>query len=249
MVPLFKVWVVVKGVVRSLSYEWTYNGEEIPGAFSDTLVGSGFRKGDEVAVKVSTGAEHASAWTVIANTPPLVTSVTVLPESPRRGTEIRADAEGEDSDGDYLYFDYQWIINGEESFLNVNSRLNGYEFKRGDAIAVRVGVSDDEVAGDSYTTPAFVAVNAYPEIISRPPQAFQGWNYAYHVEVEDPDEDEIDFKLLQAPEGMEIDSSGMITWEIRKGSGGNHSVEVEVDDAHGGVDTQHYELNIGISGE
>ncbi|VAV82639.1 Beta-hexosaminidase [hydrothermal vent metagenome] len=238
--------VIVKGAARSLSYEWEHNGEEIPGAFSDTLGSIGFKKGDEVVVTVSTGAARASVATVIGNTPPLIKSVTVLPQSPRRGAAVRASAEGEDIDGDFLRFDYQWIINGEESMLNTFSRLNGKEFERGDSISVRVRVSDDAAVGNSYTTPVFVVVNAYPEITSRPPQSFQGWGYSYQVEVEEPDGDSVGFRLLEAPEGMEIDSGGMITWEIRKGSAGNHSVEVEVDDGHGGVDTQRYELNIGI---
>ncbi len=238
--------VTVKGVARSLSYEWQHNGEEIPGALSPTLAGTGFIKGDEVVVTVSTGAERASLGIVIGNTPPLIKSVTVLPQSPRRGTSVRASAEGEDVDGDFLHFDYQWIINGQESLLNIFSRLSGKEFERGDSVSVRVRVSDDEAVGNSYTTPVFVVANAHPEIISRPPQAFQGWGYLYQVEVEDPDGDVVGFRLLEAPEGMEIDSGGMITWEIRKGSAGNHSVEIEVDDGRGGVDTQRYELNIGI---
>ncbi len=238
--------VIVRGAARSLTYEWKHNGEEIPGALSDTFAGGGLKKGDEVVVTVSTGAERASVGTVIGNTPPLIRSVTVMPQPLRRGAEVRASAEGEDIDGDFLRFDYQWIVNGKESLLNTYSRLNDKEFERGDSVSVRVRASDDEAVGDSYTTPAFVVGNAYPEIISRPPQSFQGWGYVYQVEVDEPDGDVVGFKLLEAPEGMEIDSGGMITWEIRKGSAGNHSVVIEADDGHGGVDTQRYELNIDI---
>ncbi|VAW36343.1 hypothetical protein MNBD_DELTA02-95 [hydrothermal vent metagenome] len=238
--------VMVKGAARSMSYEWTHNGEEIPGAYSDTLDGAGLKKGDEVVATVIAGAERASAEAVIGNTPPLIKSVTVLPQPLRRGAQVSASAEGEDVDGDFLRFDYQWIINGEESPLNTYSRLNGREFKRGDSVSVRVRVSDDEAVGNSYTTPAFVVENAYPEITSRPPQAFQGWGYAYQVEVDEPDGDRVGYKLLQAPEGMKIDGGGRITWEIGKGSAGNHSVVVEVDDGRGGVNTQRYELSIGL---
>jgi len=241
--------VIVKGEARNLSYEWKHNGEEIPGAFSDTLAGIDFKKGDEVIVVVSTDTEYSSVRVVIGNTPPLVKSVSVSPQPLRRGTEIFVSAEGEDVDEDSLYFDYQWVINGEESLLNTNSRLKGTEFERGDNVSVRVMVSDNEYNGNSYTTPAFVVVNAYPKITSRPPQAFQGWRYTYQVKVDEPDGDSLGFRLLQAPEGMEINGGGMITWKIRKGSAGSHSVEIEVDDGRGGVDNQHYELSIDISGE
>ena len=241
--------VIVKGEARNLTYEWKHNGEEIPGASFDTLAGIDSKKGDEVIVVASTDTEYASAHVIIGNTPPIVKSVTVSPQPLRSGTDVFVSVEGEDVDEDSLYFDYQWVINGEESLLNTNSRLNGKEFERGDNVSVRVLVSDTEHVGNFFTTPAFVVVNAYPKITSVPPQAFKGWRYVYQVKVDDPDEDSLVFSLLQAPKGMVIDSNGRITWDIKKGSSGSYIIEVEVVDGQGGVDTQHYELSIGVSGE
>ncbi len=224
-------------------------GDPIPGATTERLEGVDLKKGDIVLVVANADGERVSVETEIVNTPPVIKSVTVEPRSISSGLDVSVSAVGEDLDGDLARFDYQWVINGEESLSNTLSSLKGNEFKRGDMISVIVGVSDYEAKGDPYTTPGFEVLNAVPKITSVPPKEFEGWDYSYQVLVADLDGDDIAFKLLLAPEGMKIDSSGMIAWKMKHGNAGNHSVEIEVDDGNGGVVTQRYEIVLGISGE
>ncbi len=65
--------------------------------------------------------------------------------------------------------------------------------------------------------------------------------YLYEVKAVDPDADSLSYRLLVAPEGMDIgSSSGFISWAPTAKQVGNHSVKVEVTDGRGGVATQEF---------
>jgi RHS repeat-associated protein len=88
------------------------------------------------------------------------------------------------------------------------------------------------------------AGNHAPIIVSEPiTSAYISKTYIYDVNALDADNDSLTYSLVQAPEGMIIDSNtGIINWNIPVV--GQQDVTVGVQDSRGGVDTQHFSLNV-----
>lgn len=96
---------------------------------------------------------------------------------------------------------------------------------------VTVEVSDGVFIDIQEFTIEVANVNDAPEIISgHITTATQDLPYSYDVEAVDVDGDELEFSLLESPDGMEINSSGYITWTPTKYQVGLNSVKVEVTD-------------------
>lgn len=86
--------------------------------------------------------------------------------------------------------------------------------------------------------------NFAPIITSKPAvAAYTSKAYSYDVIAVDPDKDPLTYALINAPTGMTIDSaSGKILWGLP--INGQSDVTVRVQDNRGGVDTQHFTLNV-----
>lgn len=72
--------------------------------------------------------------------------------------------------------------------------------------------------------------------------------YSYDVEAVDLDSDTLTYSLIEAPEGMVIDSqTGLITWDPDTLPGNDAvSVSVVVEDRRGGVDQQDFEIQVTV---
>ncbi len=69
--------------------------------------------------------------------------------------------------------------------------------------------------------------------------------YSYNVEAIDPDDDHLEYSLLEAPPGMKIDrESGLIDWLVASTNLGQHAVTVQVADGRGGVDEQSFVIDV-----
>ncbi len=78
---------------------------------------------------------------------------------------------------------------------------------------VLVVVSDGEFTVYQLFTIVVLAVNNAPEITSTAiTSATEDLEYTYQVEAEDPENDVLTYSLINAPDGMEISSEGLITW-------------------------------------
>ena len=81
-----------------------------------------------------------------------------------------------------------------------------------------VTVSDGDLAAEQSFEITVAAVNDVPVITSQAIlDATEDIEYSYQVEVEDPDNDSFVFELEDAPEGMSISDSGLITWTALEG--------------------------------
>ena len=91
-------------------------------------------------------------------------------------------------------------------------------------------------------------VNNAPEITSTPDTVFniETGIYEYDVDAVDPDDDELTYSLVEAPEGMTIDAiTGVISWQpdiIPFDS--VVPVEIRVEDGRGGFDIQEYQIEV-----
>ncbi|MEZ6048647.1 MAG: putative Ig domain-containing protein [Planctomycetaceae bacterium] len=85
--------------------------------------------------------------------------------------------------------------------------------------------------------------NAAPVISSQPStQVHSADTYQYQVSAYDPNGDTITYTLVNAPTGMTISATGLITWTA--GTVGPYSVSVKVEDPQLASVTQSYTLNV-----
>lgn len=88
--------------------------------------------------------------------------------------------------------------------------------------------------------------NRAPVIASTPNfTAEVGSLYQYEVAASDPDGDTLTYEVLGKPDGMEIDSNGLITFTPT--AAGEHALVVQVQDPEGATATQGYQLSVTVN--
>ncbi len=147
---------------------WTVNGAALP-VTASTLTGADFDADDVVACSVTPndgtvdGAAVSSGSVTIANTEPVVTSVTLAPSSPRTNDTLVAAAGGSDTDGDSVAFRYAWYVNGGLVSGVTGASLPGtLWFARGDSVEVRVTPDDGRDLGAAVPSSAVTVANSAP---------------------------------------------------------------------------------------
>jgi hypothetical protein len=107
-------------------------------------------KGKEAEVKTKT------------NSPPVITSVNILPGKPNRESELNLLIQSQDPDGDPITYQYQWLKNEEEIIGQNQNTLKKGNFKKGDLIQVRVTPFDGKVDGTPFLSPPVRILNSPP---------------------------------------------------------------------------------------
>jgi hypothetical protein len=235
-----------------LSYEWLINDKPVSGVSARVLPSVHFRQGDRIVVRVTPSDDHGdgpvmeSGVVVIENSPPIVTSVSLMPAPPSASEPVRTTVKGSDPDHDQIRYSYTWFNNGEEIFGQSGETLLQSHFLRGDMLMVEVVASDGKVKSQPVRSEPQAVRNSPPVIISSPPTGLADQNqYLYHVVAEDPDGDPVTYTLLAAPPGMQIDAStGQVSWQVTPEHEGRHSIEIAVADQAGAKMLQHYVLEI-----
>ena len=234
-------------------YQWVRNGRDIPGANGKTLSSDHFKKGDSISIRVTPsdgklqGRETSSGPVRILSSPPVVTSVTIEPELPRRNSVLKASVVASDPDGDTIAFSYQWVKNGAVLMGESSETLQDKTLKKGDRIIIRVEPYDMEATGEEVASQEVIILNSAPVITSSPrAQKLQSGYYQYQVVAEDPDGDTISFSLSpSSPRGMTIDPrTGLVRWKIEGNAAGTHTIEITATDGDEGRCTQKYQLTM-----
>jgi len=99
------------------------------------------------------------------NSPPVITSVQILPENPTVESELRLDVQGHDPDGDSMTFLPQWIRNGKEIVGERKNTLTLKDFKKGDSIEVSVIPSDGKTEGKPFLSSSVKILNSPPVLL------------------------------------------------------------------------------------
>ena len=147
---------------------WEINGHVLDGLDGETLTGAWFDRRDQVACLVTVDRAGAPTYSSnkvwIRNSAPVLSSVTLSPESPQESDILRATVEGADPDPEdqaFLEFHFSWTVNGDEA--GEDSDILGSSFwDKGDSVAVSVWGSDGLLEGESISSEAVVAVNTAP---------------------------------------------------------------------------------------
>ncbi len=99
------------------------------------------------------------------------------------------------------------------------------------------------------TFPATVSIatplcNYPPTVTSAPKMAYTGVQYSYQITATDTEKDPLTFTLTQAPSGLTMNSSGLITWTPTSQQGNlSYPVKVDISDGHSVV---HYTFSIYV---
>ncbi len=231
-------------------YTWTVNGVRLAQR-SAMIQLSRTRKGEPLQVTVTASDGRASsepfeATTYVHNRPPQLSGVRFEPSSAiSAGATVTARPTALDLDGDTISYRYTWWVNGR------TRGGSGPEFstegmRRGDTLRVRVEASDGEDESNSVDSTEVTLGNAPPVIVSQPSGAGKDGVFRYQVRAEDPDGDRLlRISLVKGPEGMAMTATrGLIEWRPSAGQGGNHVIEVVVEDSDGASSMQRFSIDL-----
>lgn len=141
---------------------------------------------------VSCGRHERTEPKSKTNSPPLISSISILPEKPTQESEINLFIQSHDPEGDPVTFQYRWIRNDEEIPGANDSSLKSGSFKKGDLIKVRVVPSDGKVDGIPVLSSAVKILNSSPVIQGasiEPKVAYGTDRLKANVKSSDPDGD------------------------------------------------------------
>ena len=140
----------------TFTYEWTLDGIPLPES-SGSLASTVFQRGDEVSVTVQAfdgelSSDPAVTTVTIANTPPVVSLVTLTPSSPTTRDEITASYTVEDDDGDSVILNFDWYLDGVLVPGETLSTFPGSETMTGETISVSITPNDGIDDGQSVSS-------------------------------------------------------------------------------------------------
>lgn len=229
-------------------HRWFVNKKEV--GDQSVLSLKGFRQGDLISVEVTPsdgkgeGPSLFSPVVQIGNHPPIVTSIVLLPTEPKIGETINAKVEGRDEEGDTIFYDYQWEINGEPVEGVAGNLLYGKLIHSADQIRVLITPSDSFTMGTPTASRLIAVINQPPEIISSPTSEIEENQYRYQVVARDPDGDAIEYRLDGGPPGMAVDTvSGLLVWKVEALSQEIVPVTIQAIDKKGGKSIQRFTIH------
>ena len=217
-------------VIDPEKIHWLVNSTKVEGFGGHRFTPGTLSKGDIVqAVAASGNNELFSNELTIRNSPPSIVRAKLAPDFPTADSTFTVNVNARDDDNDFISFNYKWYVNdefrGDDSYLET-------ELLRGDNVVVEISPTDREDTGKSVRITSQV-LNSLP-VVSDSEPVIEGNIYKHRINVSDPDGDQLTFTLQKGPEGMKIDQSGVLSWEITSDTGGDHDIEVLINDNHGG---------------
>jgi len=225
-------------------YQWYVNGRLVKEGDEPILNTESLKRGDSVMVKVRTKeGEFVSEPVTIVNAPPVIRRAFLLPMSPKKGDILRVDVEAEDPDGDDFSIRYEWSINGVS--VGTDSNTLQADIKRGDNVVVKITPIDAQYA-EGKTVERSVLIGNAPPVIEGGIKGLrvEDGRLTGRIDVVDPDGDDVKFSIVSAPEGLEIDDSGNITWILPPSAGGTHTISIKVSDGYGGESLFNFDLTL-----
>jgi len=241
----------------SLRYSWTIDGRRLLETGPQIRLPESATNASVAVTVVATDGEDQSKATTArfraGNRAPRVTALDIetVEIAGLRGKKPhwRVIAEVEDADGNLASVHYEWIRNGEIVAEGTDVFAKD-RVTRGDVVTVRATAFDGQAHSKTLASPPIEIANSPPEIVSTPPGLDGSGSFRYQPEVRDPDKgDRLTFRLLEGPEGMEIDpESGLLAWKPTIHHAGSHAVAFEVRDPYDGHSRQSFRVRVEVGG-
>jgi len=165
-------------------------------------------------VNFSCGKQERTEPKIKTNSPPVISSVNILPEKPTKASELNSFVQSHDPDWDIITYQYQWLRNNEEIIGENKNSLKSGDFKKGDLIQVRVIPYDGKVNGTPFLSTPMKILNSPPviqEVRIEPKVAYANDNLKVSVTCSDVDRDSVDYTY-------QWEKNGEILGEDKKGA-------------------------------
>jgi len=170
---------------------------------------------------------------------------TVDPGVPRTGDTIKLALQLQE---DAIRAEVKWIINGEQvqtseyDFQNRTIQLDR-PIKMGDVVVATITAYD--VAGNSgRPLERRIVVQKAAPMVKVTNEAIRAGTYTAKIEASDPDGRPVTLTLAQGPEGLTMDGSGNIEWQLLKDKSGRFPLSVVAEDDQGNKSYFSYEVGI-----
>lgn len=233
-------------------YQWIVNGRPLDGQTAPTLPVRFLKQGDMISVEIvpddgkQRGTVYRTAAATVVNTPPIISSLLIRPQSGKPGERLfEAFVEVDDPDRDNFQLWFRWwknktvIKEGDETVLDASG------FSSKDVVMVEVIPRDQMGAGKPMKSEPIVFGNSSPAIISTPSAPVGRERYEYIVKAIDPDGDQILYRLDTAPPGMAITAdTGYIAWQVPPELIGTYKVRVVAEDTQGATAFQEFDVTL-----
>ncbi len=236
----------------TLRYQWFVNGKPLPGEVQSDLRSGSYVRGDLVTCKVQPssgvfdGATMESEAVEIVNTPPTLSAIGTQPERPGRNSGIDLVFEADDFDGDPLEIQVRWFLQRKEIPEANDTHLEGEALTKNLYLWAKIEVNDNSGGIVKGETKKIVISNSPPQILSSPPELSSPTSvYIYQVEAEDADGDPLTYSVT-GPSGINISSSGKLTWKPSLKDKGFNKIRVTVKDDEGASAYQEFEMNLSF---
>jgi hypothetical protein len=183
---------------------------------------------------LSCGKWEGKETKVRTNSPPVISSINILPEKPNRESELNLVIQSHDPDGDPITYRYQWIKNDEEIVGENKSTLRTGNFKKGDFIQVRGTPSDGKADGKRFLSAPVRILNSPPvieQIWIEPKVAYVKDNLKLKIKSSDVDGDFIYYTYRWEKNGIIMaEERGEVLEQGRFKKGDSIAVTVTPDD-------------------
>jgi hypothetical protein len=177
--------------------------------------------GDEPPKPVTTPMGHRAVTDAPGNQPPVVERVSLEPQEPLPGSEVRATVKAADPDGDPVTLAYEWRLDGER--LRTDGPAVRLEYAaKGQELEVRVRASD----GTSQSAPvreSTTIANQRPEVmglrVDPLEEVARGGTVVVSPHAQDADGDPLEFRYRWTVNGREVEEEGesLSTDGLRRG--------------------------------
>jgi hypothetical protein len=117
-----------------------------------------------LGMNVSCGEQQGKEIQHKTNLPPVITSITISPDPPKKGSELSLSIQSHSPGRNPLTYRYQWIKNDDEISGENRETLKSGNFRKGDLIQVKVIPSDGEVDGNPFLS-RLVKISNTPPVV------------------------------------------------------------------------------------
>jgi hypothetical protein len=158
-------------------------------------------------INISCGGQQGAEIQSKTRLLPKITSITILPDPPRKESELSLFIQSYSPSRNPLTYRYQWIKNDDEISGENRETLKSGNFKKGDLIRVKVIPSDGKVDGESFLSVP-VKISDTPPVIEEvdiePKLPYANSDLKAVVKSSDPDGDSINYLYKWEKNGIAL---------------------------------------------
>ncbi len=176
-----------------------------------------------VGGNLSCGGKEVPERKTPNNSPPLITSIRILPKNPDQGSTLSLVIQSQDPDRDPVIYRYQWLRNNTEIIGAEKETLKCNDLKKGDLIQVKVTPSDTKVDGEPFLSPSVTIPNSPPVIQEarvEPRNAYANDDLRVFVRSTDADGESVHYTYRWEKNGLILDeekNEGLKRGQFKKG--------------------------------